>query len=390
MATGYFDGWLDRLASRTVERGTLKKVDEVDGAGVWVRTFWDHPSGEDPLLTIKRIPARTILSNGLRRGLIDEYTKYLVTASSGNFLYELGIAANEISKETGLDLGVVGFVPRRIPETKLEIIRALGVDVVRVETEQDLCPREATVMAERRFASARRDTYNADQYISHENSLAHQLVTARTIDQEMESAGIKADKIVVPTGTGGTMSGLSTYFHLRYGERGNGPKIVGVQPPLNHHVLGVHHITIGEGCQWNPETYTALFDNSILTVDDADAYAATLKLREKGVPAGPSTGMVYHQALKEAAEGSNVILTSADNDLKYYGWTGEILSGEIGKEICSRYPDMRESLARYLDDLPGKPGSEEILKMVKRAYPSDSYGRVTTYEEFLKNNYSFD
>jgi cysteine synthase len=347
MATGYFDGWLDRLASRTVERGTLKKVDEVDGAGVWVRTFWDHPSGEDPLLTIKRIPARTILSNGLRRGLIDEYTKYLVTASSGNFLYELGIAANEISKETGLDLGVVGFVPRRIPDTKLEIIRSLGVDVVRVETEQDLCPREATVMAERRFASARRDTYNADQYISHENSLAHQLITARTIDREMESAGIKADKIVVPTGTGGTMSGLSTYFHLRYGERGNGPKIV-------------------------------------------DAYAATLRLQEKGLPAGPSTGMVYHQALEEAAKGSSVILTSADNDLKYYGWTGEILSGEIGKEICSRYPDMRESLARYLDDLPGKPGSEEILKMVKRAYPSDSYGRVTTYEEFLKNNYSFD
>lgn len=386
---GTFGDWLANLRDKTVIRGTIQKVEEINGCEIWMRRFWDDPNGKDPLLTIKRIPAWMILGNGVRRGLINQHTTSIATASSGNFLYELGIAAREISKETGFDLNIIGFVPRRIPDTKLKVIRGLGIDVVKVETEQDLCPREATVMAERRFASTRRNIYNADQYISHENPLGHQIITARTIDEETSSLGLEPDKILVPTGTGGTMGGLSTYYHLKQGKHRDIPKICGVQPTVKHHILGVHHITIGEGCQWNPETYGALFENKIDTVDDVDAYAAMLRLKEKGIPAGPSTGLVYHQALVEARKGSNILITSADNDFKYYDWTREILSGQIGREISLRYPEMEETVASRLEDLSKKPNEDQILNRIVEIYGSWEIGRETTYGEFISSNYSF-
>jgi len=390
MSARTFEAWLESLADRTVRGGALERISEIDGAEIWMRRFWDTPQGADPLLTIKRIPAWTMLSNGMQRGLINRRTRLIVTASSGNFLYELAIVSREIAKETGLDLRVLGFVPRRIPQTNLQLIRSLGADVIRVETEQDLCPREATVMAERRFAATRRDVYNADQYISHENPLAHQLLTARTIEQETRSRGLEIDKILVPTGTGGTMSGLSSFYQLlRSIGKGHVPQIVGVEPPVKHHILGVHHITIRRGCHWNPETYTALFRNKILTVDDVDAYAGMLQLQGRGIPAGPSTGLVFHEAQREAEKGRTVLITSADNDLKYHDWTLGILKGRIGDEIRSRYPDMEELVAKHIDLLAKNQRDRDVFERMERIYKSEGDGRVVSYEEFLAGNVSF-
>jgi len=385
-----FESWLESLRRRTVGLGALERICRVGDGEIWMRRFWDDPEGSDPLLTIKRIPAWTMLSNGVRRGLISQETSFIVTASSGNFLYELAIATREISKENGFDLHVLGFVPRRIPENNLELIRSLGVNVVKVETEEDLCPREATVMAERRFAARRRDVYNADQYIAHENPLAHQLLTAQTIFDETGSLGLDIETILVPTGTGGTMNGLSSFFKtLKTVEKVEVPEIAGVQPTLKHHILGVHHITIGEGCRWNPETYSAIFRNAIFTVDDVDAYAGMLELHEKGIPAGPSTGLAYHQAKKEAEKGKVVLITSADSDIKYYGWTLEILKGRIGEQIVTRYPAMEEIVSRGIERFGRRSLEGDVSARFAKRYHFGEKGAVLSYEEFLERGGTF-
>jgi len=63
----------------------------------------------------------------------------LITASSGNFLRGLALLADEEACK------VIGVTPPRIPSENLEILKALGVNIIHVSEEYDLCPRETTV-----------------------------------------------------------------------------------------------------------------------------------------------------------------------------------------------------------------------------------------------------
>jgi hypothetical protein len=164
-------------------------------------------------------------------------------------------------------------------------------------------------------------------------------------------------------------------------------KIIGVQPTRFHHIPGVHHI-VGE-CEWSPEIFSSLISREIVTIDDVDAYAGLVMLWKNGIPAGPSTGMTFIQAVKlakQVKEGS-ILTISADSIFAYRDYVLDYMK-EIIDQIITRYPEIKEDCLRYIEWLRKLPSIDERLELVKRIYRmSGEAGRVFKYdneEELLK------
>jgi cysteine synthase len=366
---------LKRLIDKAYQEGLrpnhIKEVKGlIEGNELFIKEEFESSNSSDPLRTIKRKPALMILLDSIESGMLKEKAT-IISASSGNYLYELGIMANRLGYR------VIGFVPPRIPQEKVEFITSLGVDVVKITQEFDLCPRETTVFLVRNYAERLRNwVYNADQYILPQNIMAHYFLTANEIHEEMDD-GI--DFILVGTGTTGTMGGISLFYKQNF------PKVevIGIQPTLKHNIPGVHHITVGNGCKWHPEIYSALLNPKIVTIDDIDAYASLIKLWEKGVQAGPSSGLViaYAEKLAKQKKGSRILAILADNDYKYYEYISRILEAYSCK-ILKRYPELEDLVEKYMDYLKGMPSLKQRLKDIIKFYSPSRKGNVYSWEEF--------
>lgn len=280
----------------------VREIELDNNATIIVKLEYPIDFTLDPLRTIKRKPASLLLYDLLEKGYI-RHGKKLITASSGNFLRELALKALE------LNLKVIGVTPPIIPEENLRILTALGVDVVHVSKEYDLCPRETTVFFTRALAEKYHlQLVNVDQYCSWQNVLSHLFMTWREIKEIGD-----LDYICVPLGSTGTFMGICLGSRMdRYRTR-----IIGVQPTRVHHIPGVHYV-VGE-CEWSPEIFSLMLNRKVVTVDDVDAYAGLVKLWENKIYAGPSTGMTFIYALKMAKNmpDTRILVISADSVFAY-------------------------------------------------------------------------
>ncbi|MEM2896747.1 MAG: pyridoxal-phosphate dependent enzyme [Candidatus Bathyarchaeia archaeon] len=367
---------LQRLIDRAYQEGLKPNpIEEVKGIieghePLFIKKEFEGSDSEDPLRTIKRKPALMILLDSIESGMLKE-KQTIVSASSGNYVYELGIMANRLGYR------VLGFVPPRIPQEKVEFITSLGVDLVKITQDFDLCPRETTVFLVRNYAERLRSwVYNADQYILSQNITSHYFLTAREIYECMKD---DVDFILIGTGTTGSMGGITLFY------KQNSPKVrvIGVQPTLKHNIPGVHHITIGNGCEWHPEIYSAILNPEIVTIDDIDAYASLIKLWERGIQAGPSSGLViaYAEKLAKQKRDARILALLADNDYKYYDCTGGILEAYL-PQIIKRYPELEGLAEKYMDYLKRMPTLKQRLEAVRKFYRSSRKGNVYSWDEF--------
>ena len=364
---------VEELYREGLEPAGHREIGLPNGSTIIVKLEYYMDFDKDPLRTVKRKPATLLLHDTLEKGYIKE-NKVIVTASSGNFLRELALQAIKHGFK------VIGVTPPVMPRENQEIIRALGVDMIHVSEEYDLCPRETTVFFTRALAEKNRfRMVNIDQYYSWQNVLSHVFMTWR----EVKEIG-DIDYVCAPLGSTGTFMGLCLGSRLE-GER---IEMIGIQPPRTHHIPGVHHI-IGE-CEWNPEIFSPTLSRNVRTVDDVDSYAGLLMLWEKGVYGGPSTGMGFIEALRVAEKnpGSRVLTISADSIYSYRDYVLDFLP-RIRDEILSRYPHLEETLEKYLSWLRGLPTLEERLEAIRRTYrPEGEVGRVYQVEEALSMDYS--
>ena len=367
----------ERLADDLAQLGSLKPypIREIEGfadykdVSLLVKVEHDNCSLIDPVRSVKRKPAAVM---GAFIYEFNPWKDFWVSASSGNFAIELGILANETGRK------VFAVVPPRTPRQRIETLRSLGVNVVKVsEEEYDLCPREFTVFMVRALASRYDKIVNVDQYNSVLNPLSHMLLTAREID---ERVGKDLTHIFIPLGSTGTLAGISEYFSRFHPK----VKIIGVQPNRVHRIPGVHNV-VGE-CKWSPEIFGLPGSGAIkvLTVDDVSAYEALMELEiEHGVHGGPSTGMVFAAVKKEVEagnikDGSVILMISADSSWDYREWNMEVLSdlknslGEAG----------RKYLGEYMGVLEGREISESRVKRVKSLYKAKAEGEFYSLEGF--------
>ena len=368
-----------RFAENLMQSGRLKPypIEEIKGFSVekdlrvFIKREHDNIEGTDPVRSIKRKPASIM---GLFAEEVDSYSKVWISASSGNFVEELGILANE----TGKDLFAV--VPPRTPPQKLETLRNLGINVVKVsEEEYDLCPREFTVFWVRavvnRLNSGR--VLNIDQYNSILNPLSHMLLTAKEIDEEFKG---DLTHIFVPLGSTGTFAGICEYFSTFH----PGVKIIGVQPTMEHHIPGVHYV-MGD-CKWSPEIF-GLPDKrtlKILTIDDKSAYIALSELEVKhGIRGGPSSGMVFAALKKELnsiEDGSNILVLSADSSWDYVEWNRAILTKLKSESVFSEEDNML--VEKYMELLRRRDDASRRILKVKNTYKPTKKGQLYNLEEF--------
>jgi len=349
----------------------IKGFDDEKDLRIFIKREHDNIEGTDPVRSIKRKPASMM---GLFAEEVKPYSRVWISASSGNFVEELGILANEIDKD------LFAVVPPRTPPQKLETLRNLGINVVKVsEEEYDLCPREFTVFWVRavvnRLNSGR--VLNIDQYNSILNPLSHMLLTAKEIDEEFKD---DLTHIFVPLGSTGTFAGICEYFS-RFRPR---VKIVGVQPTMEHHIPGVHYV-MGD-CKWSPEIF-GLPDKrtlKILTIDDRSAYIALSELEVKhDIRGGPSSGMVFAALKKELnnmEDGSNILVLSADSSWDYVEWNRDVLTKLKSESLFSKEDSML--LEKYMELLQRREDASRRVLKVKNTYKPPKKGQLYNLEEF--------
>lgn len=345
----------------------IKGFLENDDVSLLLKREYDPRAGEDPLRTVKRKPASFILQDAFERGSLKE-GRVAISASSGNFARELAVKANR------LGFRVIAVAPPRVPDESVAVLRALGVDVVKVEEGFDVCPRETTVFLARALAERHRLVLtNLDQYNSWQNVLSH---LAMTWPEILEQTGGDLDYIAVALGSAGTFMGLTlgqTSSRARV-------EIVGVQPPLVHHVPGIQHI-VG-GCEWSPEIYSPLFAKEIMTIDDVEAYASLVELWERGFKVGPSTaiGAACARRLSQRLKEGRILTLSADSSFPYHTHVRAFLEGHK-REILERYPHLEEPLEGCLNALSGAESLEERLHRIKEAYRPRREGQFCSAED---------
>jgi len=318
---------------------------------------------------MKRKPAAMM---GISTEELNHDKKLWISASSGNFVGELGILANELGKK------IIAVVPPRISTQKLENLLNLGIDVVKVTGEEyDLCPREFTVFLARAIAHKHDALVNVDQYNSILNPLSHFLITSQEIVSEF---GKDLTHIFVPLGSTGTFAGVSEYFSRFYPN----VKIVGVQPTKDHHVPGVHYV-VGD-CKWSPEIFGLPHKETmrVITIDDKAAYAALVELEMKyGIHGGPSTGMVFAAIKQEVRNirSGNILFFSVDSAWDYREWNKTILT-DARMGILDSMDEL--NLSNYIKILESREKHKARLERIRRIYNPPSEGRLYTLEDFEK------
>lgn len=346
----------------------------IDDVSITVKVEYPMDLKDDPLRTIKRKPASVLFYDLLEKGSIKS-DRILITASSGNFLRELALLAAEEGYK------VIGVTPPQIPSESLKILRALGVDIIHISEEYDLCPRETTVFFTRAFAEKYRlNLVNVDQYSSWQNILSHIYTTW----EEIKSLG-EFDYLCIPLGSTGTFMGICLMSKLEKSRH----KLIGIQPTKQHHIPGVHHI-IGD-CEWSPEIFSPLIKSEVVTIDDVDAYAGLVMLWKRGIYAGPSSGMTFIHArrLAERSKEGRILVISADGVFAYRDYILKVIS-QLRDDILKRYPDLVEDLFHYVEWLKSLPSMAERIRLIRSYYkvPAKT-GRVLTVDEIVSGEDRF-
>ena len=199
----------------------------------------------------------------------------LVTASAGNHGRALASAAKTF------DLPLVVFTPADAPKAKLDAIRRDGADLRAEGRDYDEAERMAIAYATKTDA----------EFISPYND-ADVIAGAATVALEMFEEGPGLDRLVVPIGGGGLISGVATVAKTI------NPRceVIGVEVeasnPFQQSVRAgtlveiVPGATLADGLGGNPDPHTITFAfiqrlvDRIVTVSEADLAAAIVGLAE--------------------------------------------------------------------------------------------------------------
>ncbi|KYH36442.1 MAG: pyridoxal-5'-phosphate-dependent protein subunit beta [Candidatus Bathyarchaeota archaeon B24] len=271
----------------------LVKLASVSSEG---RSVWAKLEGFNPYSnSVKDRVGWSMIMTALEEGRLGDI---LYEATSTNTGIALTAIANILGRKTRL------FIPKNIQKVTDTFLKALGAEVVRV-------PVSLTVEAiEEVDSKAKREgAVHLNQFENDANFKVHLKYTAKEIDEQLRSIGLKPDYIIGGLGTSGHMSAISLYFKSRYGDD---VKLIGVQPAPDEVIPGIRRVETGmKWIHWTD------FDQIVdVTRDEAIEGALTVARRE-GLLIGLSAGAVFH-AFKEIAEENGVyVLVFPDTGYKY-------------------------------------------------------------------------
>jgi cysteine synthase A len=205
-------------------------------------------------------------------------------------------------------------------EERKQILVAYGAELV-------LTPaNKGTVGAieEARRLEASEGYFFVGQHFNPANPAAHE----QTADEIFEDFGEQLHAVICTTGTGGTISGLSTFLRGRI----PGLKMVATEPadaPILSTGIGGKHKIMGTAPSFIPETLDQSSYDEIIAVTAEAAYGSARQLAQKegmfcGISCGAAVAGMLIYARCEAARGKALLAILPDTGERYLStdlWT---------------------------------------------------------------------
>jgi cysteine synthase B len=235
--------------------------------------------------SVKDRPARAMLLDGLRRGLLAP-GKTILEATSGN----TGIADAMIGRALGFPVTLC--VPARGSSAqKTAILKSLGAEVVPTDPLEG---SDGAIRKARAMAAAEPEKYfYPDQYSNPENWRAHFTTTGPEIWEETRG---ELTHFVAGLGTTGTFGGVTRFLK----SKSRRVLCVSMQPDGPVHGLdGMKHMPSA----MVPAIYDPTLADASLEVATEEAFAMCRRLaREEGILVGPSSAANVVAAVRVARE----------------------------------------------------------------------------------------
>ncbi len=197
--------------------------------------------------------------------------------------------------------------PDKVGADKLNVLRALGAEVVVCPTAVPPDHPDSYYAVSDRLAREIEGAWKPDQYANPENPASHYRSTGPEI---WEQTGGRVTHFVAGIGTGGTISGTGRYLKEVSAGRVN---VIGADPEGSVYSGGTGrpYLVEGVGEDFWPATYDRWICDEVIAVSDADSFATTRRLaREEALLVGGSCGMAAAAALRvaQSAEPDAVIV----------------------------------------------------------------------------------
>jgi len=191
-------------------------------------------------------------------------------------------------------------MPEKMSMEKVDVLRALGAEIVRTPTSAAFDSPESHIGVARRLMEEIPNSHILDQYRNPSNPVAHFDGTAEEI---LEACDGKLDLLVSAAGTGGTIAGISRKIKMKCPDC----KIVGVDPegsilaePENLNKTDVNFYEVeGIGYDFIPTVLSRDLVDKWYKSNDKDSLRMSRRLiREEGLLCGGSCGAAMSVAVK--------------------------------------------------------------------------------------------
>ncbi len=210
------------------------------------------------------------------------------------------------SGNTGIGIALVGAVlgykvlilmPEKMSQEKEVVLKALGAEIIRTPTEVSWDDERSHMSMARRLTKQLPRAFMLDQYANLYNTKTHYEETATEILKDLNG---KVDMVVIGTGTGGTLTGLSRRIKKScpnceiIGVDPEGSVLAGEGPVQSYEVEGI-------GYDFIPKVLDRKEVSEWVKTQDKESLQMALKIiREEGILCGGSSGSALVATLKLA------------------------------------------------------------------------------------------
>lgn len=262
----------------------------------------------NPAGSVKDRIAKAMIDELEKQGKINKDT-VLIEPTSGN----TGIALASIATARGYKIKIV--MPETMSVERRKLIKAYGAELVLTEGAKGM--KGAVAKAEE-LSKEIPNSVIPGQFVNPANPEIHFRTTGPEIYKDLDG---KVDILVAGVGTGGTLSGTGKYLK----SKNPNVKVVAVEPKgsplLSEGKTGPHKIQ-GIGAGFIPDTLDQSIYDSVIAVEDADAFANGRLIGKKegflvGISAGAALTAALQLAKDPANEGKNIVTIFADTGERY-------------------------------------------------------------------------